>query len=391
MSAHRVLAVAISSLALIAAAAPSARAHQSQASAVVPNSLDLAVRHIDKDIVDERSAAMRGIKYGAEGGEVLRDKSGLYHWFTSEQYGDPYWVANRIAHWTSADGLHWHRDPRWVKEGNHDTTGTRDRSNYFDPRLAYDQRTGYWYMFYVGYRYSTDPTAWHLAKIYRAKAVNPGLAGLSGPYHDQDGDDVEVMGPVAHPGPYEATRVGNSNYGLGADSVTVYPVGDHWVMIYAENMLATAPNPSGTFTRLPEGPGDPLGYGTKPMTFDPKAQPFHPERFWLENPIVTRVPDGMPGAGTYLMAVGNFVDVRITPKDKGYAFGHRPLCGWATSPDGIRWSKVKPLDLGLGDCMTVNSLLPGPDGTFIMYVTAHTKNTPNFERLSRVQLAVRKH
>lgn len=391
MSAHRVLAAAIGSLALIAVAAPCARAQPSKAGADVPNSLDLAVRHIDKDIVDERSAAMRGIKYGAEGGEVLRDKSGLYHWFTSEQYGDPYWVANRIAHWTSADGLHWHRDPRWIKEGNHDTTGTRDRSNYFDPRVAYDRKTGYWYMFYVGYRYSTDPTAWHLAKIYRAKALNPGLAGLSGPYHDQDGDDIEVMGPVAHPAPYEATRVGSSNYGLGADSVTVYPVGDHWVMIYAENMLATAPSPSGTFTRLPEGPGNPLGYGTKPMTFDPKAQPFHPERFWLENPIVTRVPDGMPGAGAYLMAVGNFVDVRIAPKDKGYAFGHRPLCGWATSPDGIRWSKVKPLDLGLGDCMTVNSLLPGPHGTFIMYVTAHTKNTPNFERVSRVELVVRKH
>lgn len=362
-----------------------------------PPSLTLSIGKIDRNVVDERTPDMRGIKYGAEGGEVVRDGEGTLHWFTSEQFGDPYWVANRIAHWMSKDGFTWHRDPRWVKEGNLDQTGTRDKSDYFDPTVVYDEKAGYWYMFYVAYRYSKAKT-WYVAKIYRAKAVRRGRAGLSGPYHDNDADDVMVLGPVEHPGPYEAKWVGDTKSGYGAASVTIYRAGNIWYMLWAENMLATAPAPSGTFTRLPEGPNNPVTFGRPPMDWLTNyiTTPIQ-KHFYFENPIVIRIPAGRLGAGTYLMAVGNYTDASIGVT--------RATCGYATSQDGMHWSQVRPLNPGFGGCTTVLSLLPEADGSYTMFITdrdyveehagdlqsSGTIVVPSYERMSRIEVNVGRH
>lgn len=366
----------------------------SSAAVAGPPSLTLSIRKVDRDVVGERTPGMAGIKYGAEGGEVLGDDQGTLHWFTSEQYADPYWVVNRIAHWTSKDGLTWHRDPRWVKEGNHDQTGTLDKSDYFDPTLVYDRKTGYWYMFYVGYRYSKAKT-WYVAKIYRAKSMVPGRAGLGGPYHDNDADDVVVLAPVAHPAPYEAKWVGDTKRGYGAASVTIYRAGDIWYMLWAENMLATASAPSGTFTRLPEGPNNPVTFGRPPMDWITNyiATPIQ-EHFYFENPIVIRIPSHRVGAGTYLMVAGNYTDASLGVT--------RATCGYATSPDGLHWSEVRPLNPGFGGCTTALSLLPEADGSYTMFITdrdfveqkagelqsSGTIVVPSFESMSRVEVSV---
>ena len=390
LRAHLLLAFRMAGTIMVAYPATAA----SSGAVTGPPALKLSISKIDRNVMDDRTPDMAGIKYGVEGGEVLRDAGGVLHLFTSEQFGDPYWVANRIAHWTSKDGLSWHRDRSWVKEGNHDQTGTREKSNYFDPTVVYDEKAGYWYMFYVAYRFSEAKTA-YVAKIYRAKAVRPGRDGLGGPYHDNDADDVVALGPVGHPGPYEAKWVGDTENGYGAASVTIYRVGDVWYMLWAENMLASAPTPSGTFTRLPEGPNNPVTFGRPPMDWITNYiyTPIQ-KYFYFENPIVIRIPEGRLGAGSYLMAVGNYTDASL-------GITHA-TCGYATSPDGLHWSEMRPLNPGSGDCATVLSLLPEADGGYTMFITNHDKVeeragelqssgtwvVPSYERVSRVALSV---
>lgn len=357
----------------------------------------MSIDRIDRNVVDDHTPGMAGIKYGAEGGEIVRDDQGTLHWFTSEQFGDPYWVANRIAHWTSADGLSWLRDSSWVKEGNHDESGTRDKSSYFDPTVVYDEKAGYWYMFYVAYRYSKEKT-WYVAKIYRAKAVRAGRGGLGGPYHDNDADDVIALGPVEKPGPYEAKWVGDTHGGYGAASVTIYRAGDRWYMLWAENLLATAASPSGVFTRLPEGPLNPVTFGRKPMDWvtDYIYTPIQ-KSFYFENPLVIRIPQGRAAAGTYLMLTGAFTDASI-----GITHG---TCAYATSEDGLRWSEMRPLIEGFGDCATAVGILPEADGSYTAFITNRDKVEEtagqlqssggyagaawaSYERLSRLKLSV---
>ena len=348
---------------------------------ITPNVLTLSVRKIERNVVDEHNSGMAGIKYGAEGGEVMRDPAGLYHWFTSEQYADLYWVANRIAHWTSPDGRSWSRDVRWTKVGNQDQTCRLDKSNYFDPTVVYDEQTGYWYMFYVGYRYCPE-TPYQFGKIYRAKALNPGPAGLGGPYHDNDADDVLVMQQLESPPPYEREWVGTTRGGLGANSVTIYHAGKLWYMLWAENQLATATSLAGSFTRLPEGPVNPVTYGRPRMYYDPKRPgDFVYDSFWIENPVVTRIPPGRPGAGTLVMLVGFYADATIgvtTPT----------TCGWATSRDGQTWSEVRPIFFGLGDCITALGLLPEANGHYSMFITNRESGMNSFERMSRIEIAI---
>lgn len=369
--------------ALMILAVPVSAPAQHQRGVNVPDlSLWISVRKVDPFIVGEKHRDMKTIKYGAEGGEIIRDQKGLFHWFTAEQFDEPYWLANRIAHWTSKDGLAWQRDNRWSKDSNQDTKGA-DRAAYFDPTVVFDEQTNYWYMFYVGYRYhAAGGVGWYMGKVYRARAVNAGLEGLGGPYHDQDDSDVVVMEPIANPSPYEKRWVGRTgDYVCGACSVTVFPANGQWQMIYAENLRATASSPSGTFTRVPEGPGNPISYGRPPMDWgESYAKATVYNNFYLENPIVTRIPKGRPGAGTYVMAVGFYTDK--------YTGVTKQTCGYATSSNGIEWSEVRPIGTFTGDCITALSLIPAEDGSLIFYFTSRPTAAASFESLSRATLNV---
>ena len=50
--------------------------------------VSLKVLNLSKPLIDEKTPGMEGVKFGNEGGEVVKDRRGTYHWFTSEQFGD---------------------------------------------------------------------------------------------------------------------------------------------------------------------------------------------------------------------------------------------------------------------------------------------------------------
>lgn len=280
----------------------------------------LSIVKIEKNLLDEQTPGMEHVKYGNDGGEVVRDGKGMYHWFTSEQTGDPYTAETRLTHWTSEDGYHWNRDTTWSKDGNHDLTNTRDKATYYDPSMVYDPDSGYWYMFYVAYRFSPQQQC-NRAKIFRAKAVKPGMDGLDEPYHDNDADDVMVLEPQKNPPPYEAQWVGDTHFGYGAASATVYRVGRTWYMLWAENLFATAPAVTAPFTRLPEGVNNPVRFERKPMHWYPDyirasltTAPY--AEFYFENPIIAHIPPGSRGAGNYIMVVGYYTDFSLGVKHR---------------------------------------------------------------------------
>ena len=346
-------------------------------------SVNLKVIEVSKTLIDENTPGMKNVKYGNEGGEVIKDSKGVYHWFTSEQFGDPYWVANSITHWTSADGLKWAKDTSWKKESNHDYTSKLDKSSYFDPTVKFDPKTNYWYMFYVAYRNAPD-TCYNggnnRGKIYRCKAMHKGIDGLSGPYHDNDAEDIVMLQPLDNPQPYEAKWVGNTKFGYGCHTVTPYQIGDLWYMLWAENLMAKGTKSiSGKFERLPEGNGIPVTWNRKPLEFVPDYRTAQ-HKFYLENPIIYQVPVGETGAGTYIMIVGMYIDHTIRVFDTSY--------GYATSQDGIHWSAVEPITERFGDCITACSFIPEGNDEYSIYVTGRDKNYERFKRIL-VKLTIR--
>jgi hypothetical protein len=344
-------------------------------------SVTLTVLNISKPLIDENTPGMEAVKYGNEGGEVVKDSKGVYHWFTSEQFGDPYWVANRITHWTSNDGTNWLKDVSWMKEGNHDTTDKKPKSNYFDPTVVYDNQSGYWYMFYVSY-WNSPKFAHNRAQIYRCRAVNPGIDGLGGPYHDNDQNDMVVLEPLDKPEPYEAKWVGDSRSGLGCASVsTPYKVGDWWYIVYAENMLACAKSLTDKFERIPEGADNPITYNREPMDWDPNyliGRVY--SKFYIENPVIYKISEGSTGAGTYISLVGYYTDSSIGVTQQRY--------GYSTSADGIHWSAFLPVPAQFGDCITACSFIPEGNDEYSIYVTGRENNYERFARI-KVKLEVK--
>jgi len=253
---------------------------------IAQKKLQLEVLGITQALIDEHTPGMEQVKYGNEGGEVVKDDKGMYHWFTSEQFGDPYWVANAITHWISKDGIQWKKDTTWKKEGNHDYTSSRDKSSYFDPTVKYDEQTGYWYMFYVAYRNAPDNhknPGNNRGKIYRSKAMIKGIAGLSGPYHDNDKDDVVIIEPLDNPPPYESKWIGNKKFGYGCHTVTPYKIGDVWYMVWGENMIARGTTSlTGKFKRIPEGDVNPITYQRELMEFIPDYSTASHHKFYLK-------------------------------------------------------------------------------------------------------------
>lgn len=361
-------------------------AHSSNSETASLPAVDLQVLSLSKPLIDEKTPGMEGVKYGNEGGEVVRDRHGVFHFFTSEQFGDPYWVADRITHWTSRDGNLWTKDTSWVKEGNHDYTNSRPKSSYFDPRLVYDPDSGYWYMFYVAYWCMPDKDyheamrkahpvslydgGWNRARIYRAKAETPGPDGLGGRYHDNDADDVAVIEPLDNPAPYEAQWVGDGRFGYGAAAVVVYRAGREWYLVYAENMLSKSSSLSGKFTRVAEGPDNPLTFHRPAMQWNEK----NAFDFYFENPVVYYIPKGSSGAGLYVMIVGEYVDHSIGVKDTSF--------GFATSRDGLHWSEIRPLGIRFGDCITADSFIPEGNNEYSIFVTGRD----GYERFARIRV-----
>ncbi len=304
--------------------------------------LQLSVtKQFDEPILTINSANAIGNKYGFEGGRVLK-LNGTYHLFTSEMVGDPFWVKMKLAHWTSRDRLHWSRVST-LFESSGDFTGKDPRAALWSPMPIYDQAERLWNLFYVAYQCAPDvPGKWltnHEGRIWRAVSKVKGLGGIDGPYEDvgiilQRGKDSD---------PWEGLQ--------GTDSFFPYPVGNKWYAFYGTGHteklpislwqvgLAWAPSLAGPWKRCTE------------------LNPLNIEKVFIENPVVTKLPDA-----TYVAVYDTKVERSV-----GYAF----------SIDGIHWTPGKALivqkDKGIwaSEVRTPLGLIPEGKDSFSLFYTAN--------------------
>lgn len=304
----------------------------------------IVTQQVDRPVLTIKSPGAEGNKYGFEGGRVLK-LDDTYHLFTSEMTGDPHWVKMRLAHWTSRDRLHWTRRST-LFESSGDFTGKDPRAALWSPMPVFDDQEGRWNLFYVAYHCAPDTSkAWltnHQGRIWRAVSKVKGIEGIDGPYQD--------VGIVLQPG-----RESDAWEGLqGTDSFFPFKVRNHWYAFYGtahtetqpisgwQVGLASAPCLSGPWKRLSE------------------MNPLKIEDFFIENPIVSTLPDG-----TLMAIYDNHAENAI-----GYAF----------SRDGIHWSRGKKLVVQNGngvwavEVRTPLGLIEESDGRFTLFYTANQVN-----------------
>ena len=298
-------------------------------------------KQFDEPILTINSANAIGNKYGFEGGRVLK-LDGTYHLFTSEMVGDPHWVKMKLAHWTSRDRLHWSRVST-LFESSGDFTGRDPRAALWAPMPIYDQAERLWNLFYVAYQCAPDaPGKWltnYEGRIWRAVSKVKGFGGVDGPYEDvgiilQRGKDSD---------PWEGLQ--------GTDSFFAYPVENRWYAFYG----------TGHTEKLPISLWQ-VGLACAPSLAGPwkrctALNPVNIEKVFIENPVVTKLPDT-----TYVAVYDNRVQQSI-----GYAF----------SKDGIHWTPGKALIVQKGkgiwasEVRTPLGLIPEGKDSFSLFYTAN--------------------
>lgn len=299
---------------------------------------------------------------GFETGMVVKLK-GIYHMFVNEMFGRPH-LDMRIAHWTSTDGVSWHRQSTLV-ESIPGRSPSNPRSEVWVTGVRYNGEEDCWNIFYVAYR-AGDSTKGEKAgsdyagRIWRASSVIKGRDGIAGPYADR--------GIVLEPDE-------NSQYWEGQQAVASFNpfrVGEQWYAFYDGHNhiprggwpsgLAKAPRLSGPWTRMPEG-----------------INPLSIVRVFMENTVVTHLKDGR-----YLAVFDSFGDQQI-----GYSISH----------DGINWSPEKRVRVQSGSniwCPPGDHAMRTPlgaveeaDGTFTVLYTARMKGDKAFYAVGACKLAWR--
>jgi hypothetical protein len=298
-------------------------------------------KQFDEPILTVNSPDAKEIKYGFEGGRVLKLK-GTYHLFTSEMAGDPHWVKMRLAYWTSHDRLHWERVST-LFESSGDFTGTDPRAALWSPMPIYDPEAGRWNLFYVAYQAARDTTEkWltnHEGRIWRAVSKTKGLDGIGGPYEDvgvvlQRGNDSD---------PWEGLQ--------GTDSFFPYSVGNEWYAFYG----------TAHTEKQPIGPWQ-VGLASAPSLAGPwkrcsRVNPMEIEKVFIENPIVSQLADG-----SYVAVYDDNTEHAV-----GYTF----------SSDGIHWAAGKKLIVQRGkgiwasEIRTPLGLISEGKDSFTLFYTAN--------------------
>jgi hypothetical protein len=324
------------------------------------------LKQYEKPVITAESPGAEGIKFGFEGGRALKIGK-TYHLMTMEILGgEPRFRRTNLGYWTSQDRIHWKRVSTLMSSTG-DQSGKDIRAVLAGPMPIYNEKDQRWELFYVGYRSQPETAPYppdserqdqypylfegfdpqyrdpHLyysygGTIWRAISKTKGVNGIGGPYED--------VGVILRLGPQSQPWEGF----FGTDSFFPYRVKNKWYGLYGschtekvpirawQVGLASAPELAGPWTRE-------------------KQNPLQIENFFIENPIVTQLPDK-----TYL-AVYN---------------GPNPnAIGYTCSADGVHWSKgvnlvIQPQGRGhwASTVRTPLGLIPeGNNNTFTLFYT----------------------
>src|SRR5262249_20894954 len=151
---RRVLSGVVVGLAVMVADAASAtrtktRREDEDSASATPR-LVLARQH-PTPVLTTRSPGAEDIRYGFEGGRLLKVKD-TYHLFSPPALpGHPFWVKSRRGHWTSRDRLEWKRETT-VAESSGEFEGKDPRAALWSPLPVWDAGGDRWNLFYVAYR-----------------------------------------------------------------------------------------------------------------------------------------------------------------------------------------------------------------------------------------------
>jgi hypothetical protein len=230
--------------------------------------------------------------------------------------------------------------------------------------VVFNEVENAWNIFYVASRAGDStkgeiPGSDYQGRIWRAKSVIPGHAGIAGPYAD--------MGIMLQPD-------SNSQAWEGQQAIASffpYKVGNTWFAIYdGHNHLPKGPWPVGmAFAPALGGPWTRMPDGINPLTI---------VKEFGENAIVSKLKDGR-----YLMVFDSFGDQQI-----GYSF----------SGDGVHWDAETRIKVQSpqnswalpGDHYTRTPLCASEEdnGTFTVIYTATLKNNNrNFYAIGKCTLA----
>ncbi|MBF4517813.1 hypothetical protein IRZ71_15720 [Flavobacterium sp. ANB] len=289
----------------------------------------------NKPVIDEEMSGTEGIQGGFEGGRVVK-VGDTYHMFPTERAGekgvDYYYdrVKTRIGHWTSKDAIHWKREST-IYQASGTYAVTEDDNPMNDRRAAiwsympvFNEKANKWYGYYLAYTVSKEIEPNHsFGRIWRCESTVDGMEGIGGPYKD--------MGIIMEPGldsePWEGRQ--------GVASFFPYKVGDKYFGFYSGaypfNSWADYPKKTGKgwFVALAEsksleGPWSRIKDGSNPI------KTIHP--FFVENPIVSQLPNGL-----YIAIFDGGPD----------GWGHHlpNMMGYSLSKDGKNWSEARYLPI----------------------------------------------
>lgn len=263
------------------------------------------IKQWKEPVLTTRSPGAENIRIGFEGGRVIKIK-GTYHMFTSEMVDMPPWVKMKLGYWVSRDGLTWQRKAT-IRESSGDYTGKDPRAALWSPLPVYDESENRWNLFYVAYKAAPSTETRflenHEGRIWRAISATPGIEGIGGPYTDikvilEPGPDCGAWEGLQGTDSFFPWKVGNTWYAFhGSAKTDSLPV-KHWLVGMASS---TTTSIAGPWKRIPA------------------LSPAPMEDHFIENPIVTPLPEG-----GWMCVYDSFEPDAI---------------GWAFSADGIHWEK----------------------------------------------------
>lgn len=302
----------------------------------------------EQPVIGPNHPDLAGNKFGFEGGCVVKE-AGVYHLFTAEMAGEPFWAKMRLAHWSSPDARHWRRVATLYETDGSVQPGDR-RFSLWAPMAIFNDAEQRWNLFYIAYTPGKEAgVVAHMdGAIWRAVSTVPGRSGIGGPYRDAG----IILQPDAHSQPWEGQQ--------GTDSFYPWRAGGKWYGFYGSHEhepvgpwlvgLAEAPALAGPWTRC-------IGLNPSPI-----------EPHFIENPVVTKV-------GERFVAVYD----NCAPGN-AYQPEARHM-GLAVSADGIHWPQgaavaVQP-PAGPAqwseDLRTPLGLIPEDDGTFTVLYTGQLR------------------